>query len=112
MPGILLLILISSPLLFQMVFGGKAIDARIKLKFGAVCLISLVLQIVFSILSFSIISDDFQKNLEENGSRCGMQLVGIVIISLLFTFLLVVAIAVQYLSRKSYKKSLEKVNGN
>jgi len=102
--GILLFILIFFPLFFQIVWGRKAIAASIKLKFWAICGISLMLQVLFSMIAFAILSDDFQQGLLQNGNRCGMALVGIIVISLFFTFLLLVAMLVQFFIKRSYER--------
>lgn len=105
MYGITPLILIILPLLFQIIAGRKAIGETISLKFGTVCLISFFSQIVLSVIAFYVSSYNFNKFLEQNPNsfRCGMGFLGLVMLSLLLTFILVIAIIVQYKIKKSYE---------
>jgi len=100
------LILIILPLLFQIIAGRKAIGETISLKFGTVCLISFFSQIVLSIIAFYVSSYNFNNFLEQNPNsfRCGMGFLGLVMLSLLLTFILVIVIIVQYKIKKSYEK--------
>lgn len=91
-------ILIIIPLLFQIIFGRKAIGGDIKLSFGTICLLSFLGQILFTILAFNIIV----YYLEKNNNACGMPLVGLVMFSLLFTLILLIIVFIQYRIKKSY----------
>ncbi|MFH6994031.1 hypothetical protein [Flavobacterium sp. FlaQc-48] len=106
MYGITPLILIIIPLLFQIIIGRKAIGETISLKFGMVCLISLIAQIVLSILSFYIVSYNFNKYFEQNpdSSRCGIPLLGFIMLSFLFIVILIIVIIIQYFIKRSYEK--------
>lgn len=90
--------LIILPLLFQIIFGRKAIGGDIKLSFGTICLISFLGQILFTILAFNIIA----YYLEKNNTACGMSLVGLLMFSLLFTLILLITVFIQYRIKKSY----------
>ena len=103
MYGITPLILIVLPLLFQIIFGRKAIGGDIKLKFGEICVISFLFQISLTIISFSIASYNFEKNLEGHGYRCGMGLLGIIVLSFFFTIFLITTMLIQYYIKKSYE---------
>ena len=92
------LILIILPLLFQIIFGRKAIGKDIKLSFGSVCLISFLGQIIFTIVLFNIII----YYLENNNNSCGMPLVGLINVSLFLTLILFITIFIQYRIKKSY----------
>jgi hypothetical protein len=94
------LILILIPLVFQIVFGRKAIGEDIKLGFGTICLLSFLGQILLSIVAFFIMTNSLQKN----ANFCGLPLVGLVVVSLFFTFILIVTILIQYSIKKSYEK--------
>lgn len=104
--GISPLILIILPLVFQIIFGRKAIAESITLEFGTVCLISFISQIVLSIIAFYLASYNFNQYLEQNpnSSRCGMGFVGLIMSSLLLTFILIVVIIIQYFVKKSYEE--------
>jgi hypothetical protein len=92
------LILIIIPLLFQIIFGRKAIGGDIKLSFGTICFISFLSQILFTIFAFNIIV----YYLEKNHNACGMALVGLIMFSLLFTLILFITMLIQERIRKSY----------
>ena len=92
------IILIILPLLFQIIFGRKAIGGDIKWSFGTICLLSFLGQILFTILAFYIIAYYLQKN----NNACGMPLVGLVMFSLLFTVILLITIFIQYRIKKYY----------
>lgn len=104
MLGILSLILVILPLIFQIVFGRKAIGESIKLKFGRVCIISLILQLIFALISFKIILYNLNKRIESHEFACGMPLVGLFVITLFFSFFLIITIIIQYFIKKSYEK--------
>ncbi len=100
------LILIILPLIFQLIFGRKAIAESISLKFRTVCLISFISQIVLSIMAFYVASYNFNQYLEQNPNsfRCGMGFLGLIVLSLLLTFILVVVVIIQYFIKRSYEK--------
>ena len=93
------IILIILPLLFQIIFGRKAIGGDIKLSFGSVCLISFLGQILLTISAFKLIV----YYLEKNNNACGMPLVGLVMLSLLFSVILFITMLIQDRIRKSYE---------
>jgi len=95
---ILVFILIILPLFFQIIYGRKAIGEDIKLKFGEVCLISLLGQILLSVIAFFLMGYILKKN----GNQCGTPLAGIIILSQFFTFILIVTMIIQYFIKKSY----------
>jgi len=93
------IILIILPLLFQIIFGRKAIGGDIKLSFGAVCVISFFSQILLTFFAFKLIV----YYLEKNNNACGMPLVGLVMLALLFSVILFITILVQDRIKKSYE---------
>jgi NADH:ubiquinone oxidoreductase subunit 6 (subunit J) len=100
------LILIILPLLFQIIAGRKAIGETISLKFGTVCLISLIAQIIVPVLSFYIATYNANKYTEQNPNslKCGMEFVGLFMLAFLFSFILIVTIIIQYCIKRSYEK--------
>ena len=92
------LFLIILPLLFQLIFGRKAIGGDIKLSFGTVCFISFLGQIVLTISAFKLIV----YYLEKNNNACGVPLVGLTILSLFFSVILFITMLVQDRIQKSY----------
>lgn len=105
MYGISPLILIFLPLFFQLIYGRKAIGETIPFKFRTVVLISILLQIILSIISFNIAAYNFTKSLHGEPYRCGMGLIGIYFFDLLSVIILVVIIIVQYFVKRSYEKN-------
>ena len=94
------LILILLPFFFQLIYGRKAIGEDIKLSFGMICLISFCSQIVFTVAPFFLMI----HKLQQNNNTCGLPLVGLIMLSLFFTFILIVSIIIQYRIKKSYEK--------
>lgn len=94
------IILIIIPLLFQIIFGRKAIGGDIKLSFGTICLISFLGQILFTIFAFKLII----YYLEKNDNDCGIALVGLIMLSLFFTLILIITIFIQFRIKKSYEE--------
>ncbi|WP_343697649.1 hypothetical protein [Flavobacterium sp.] len=104
MYGISPFILIILPLLFQLVYGRKSIGESISLKFGTVSLISFILQVVLSITACCIASYNFTESLEGRPYRCGMGILGIIVLAFLLTIILLIVIIVQYFIKRSYEK--------
>jgi hypothetical protein len=105
MYGITPLILIVLQLFFQIIFGRKAIGEDIKWNFGSIVTLSIISQIILSVISFYVASYNFEKSLDGREYRCGMGLLGIVAISLLFTVFLLITILIQYFIKKYYDKN-------
>jgi uncharacterized protein with PQ loop repeat len=100
--GISPFILIILPLIFQIIFGRKKVTKNIKLSFPIVCFISILLQIIFSYLSFKTFAYNFKMNF--NGKvHCGMPLLGMAFIEVFFLGGLLAIILIQYLARKTHK---------
>ena len=97
-------ILIILPLLFQLIYGRKAIGETISLQFGMVCLISFILQIILSIVSFYIASYNFAESMKETPYRCGMGLLGIITLEFLLIIILIVIMIIQHFIKRSYEK--------
>lgn len=102
--GITPLILIILPLFFQLIYGRKAIGETVPLKFATVSFISLILQIVLSIVAYFVASYNFTESLEGRPYRCGMGMLGIIAFSLLFSLILLIVIIAQYFIKRSYEK--------
>jgi uncharacterized membrane protein len=104
--GITSLILIILPIFFQIIFGRKAIAESITLEFGTISMISIILQIALTIIAFSIALTNFEAPLNDHGHayRCGMDLVGIFMLSFFFSIILVIIIIAQYYIKKSYEE--------
>ena len=109
MYGILLILLLTLPLLFQIIFGRKAIYENTELTLSKVCLISFCSQILFYYFAFKLL--DYKLRTESDGQfHCGMPFVGLVMAEFFFTIVLIIIIAVQLLIRKSYNRNVENNN--
>jgi hypothetical protein len=102
MLGILSLILIFSPLLFQFIYGTKAIFKTTSLTFEMISLLSLISQIVFSIGIFRVSYYNFSNYYDEhpNKTRCLTPIAGLTFVLVFFTITLLITIAIQYLIKK------------
>lgn len=105
MYGITPLILITLPFLFQLIYGQKAIGETIQLKFRTVVLISILLQIVLSIISFNLAIYNFTESVQGRLPSCGMWMIGIYFVNLLSIIILLLIIIVQYFIKRSYEKN-------
>lgn len=105
MYGVTPIILIILPLIFQIIYGRKAIGEDIKWPFGTVCIISFLSQIILSFVSFSIAVYNFNKTFKENEFRCGTGLVAFAFLIFIFTIFLLITMIVQYFIKRSYKKN-------
>lgn len=104
MYGISPFILIVLPLIFQIIYGRKAIGETIKLSFREVCLISLLSQIICFFLANEIASYNFNIWLNGAQYRCGMGLLGIIALEFFFTIFLLIAILIQFFIWRSYNR--------
>jgi len=105
MYGILLLLLLILPLLFQVIYGRKAILESIKLNLSKVSLISFFSQILFSFFALNLL--DYKIRSESDGQfHCGMPFVGLIIMELFFTALLIIAMLIQFSIRKSCNSNI------
>lgn len=98
MLAILSLILMLFPLLFQFIYGTKAIRKTTSMTFEKVSSISFILQILFSSAIFGVAYYNFSKYFDEHPykARCLTPIAGLVFLLLFLTILLLVTIAVQY----------------
>ncbi|AWK02859.1 hypothetical protein HYN56_00970 [Flavobacterium crocinum] len=91
-------------MIFQIIFGRKAIGESIKLTFFKVCLITFFSQFIFFIIAFNILSNKLRA--ESNGQiRCGMPFVGLIGLEILIAIIILVIVLVQYLIKRSYNRN-------
>lgn len=101
------LLLLFMPLLFQIIFGIKKVSERTKLGLAKVSIISFLLQAFFFYVSYKMLVDKLRA--ESNGQiHCGMPLVGLIGLEIIFIFLLIIVMIIQFLIRKSNRNSIEK----
>ena len=98
MLGILSLILMLFPLLFQFIYGTKAIRKTTSITFRKVSWTSFILQILFSIAIFGVAYYNFTKYFDEhpNKARCLTPIAGLIFLLVFLIILLFVTIAAQY----------------
>lgn len=105
MLAILPLILMLLPLLFQFIYGTKAIRKTTSMTFGKVSLTSFILQILFSSAIFGVAYYNFSKYFDEHPdkARCLTPIAGLIFLLLFMTIMLFVTIAVQYFIKAGKK---------
>ncbi|QOG01540.1 hypothetical protein [Flavobacterium sp. MDT1-60] len=105
MLGILSLILMILPLLFQFIYGAKAIFKTTSMTFGKVSLTSFILQIIFSTAIFGVTYYNFSKYFDEHPdkTRCLTPIAGLIFLLPFLTIVLLVTIAVQYFIKQGKK---------
>ena len=103
MYGIIPFLLLLLPLIFQILFGIKSIADKVKLNFSKVCLISIASQFICSYFAYKIVLDNLRA--DSNGQlRCGMPLLGILMLELFLIIILLVIILIQFLIKRYYKR--------
>lgn len=102
MLGIVSLILIFSPFLFQLLYGTKAIFKTTSLAFNKISLISITFQIVFSLLIFGVSYYNFSKYFDEHPdkTRCLTPIAGLIFVLVFFSIALLITIAIQYIVKE------------
>lgn len=104
MYGINPFLLLVLPLIFQIIFGRNFRYETIKLSFFKVSVISFLSQILLSYLAFQILSHNLRIN--SNGQiRCGMPLLGLILLEFIFILILVITIVIQYFIKRYYNRN-------
>ncbi|KFF05083.1 hypothetical protein B0A68_08285 [Flavobacterium reichenbachii] len=105
---IIFILLFTLPLIFQILFGWKSINDRIKLSFTTVCSISLFSQFIFSFTALKLLS--YKMRSGANGEiHCGMPLLGLIFFEIFIAIIILLIILIQYLIRRHYnRKKLNK----
>src|SRR3954465_8035561 len=106
MIGITPLILIILPLLFQLILGTISLFRPALFRFKTISVTNIILQILFVISAFTIASNNFSRYFDQHpdSPRCGMPLLGLMIVSLLLTITVIVVILIQFLIKRWYHK--------
>lgn len=91
-------ILITLPLLFQLLFGIKAIRDKFSITLTNLSFISLVSQLVLSIVSYKVASYNFDQYFEQhpNTTKCGMGFLGLIGFTVFLSIVLIIVIIIQY----------------
>lgn len=97
------LLLLALPIIFQIIFGRKAIGESIKLTYFKVCLISFLSQFIIFFIAFKLLSNKLQS--ESNGQiHCGMPFVGLITLEILIAIIIFIIILIQYLIKRNYDR--------
>ena len=87
------------PLMFQIIFGRKAIAGSTNFSFLQITLLSIAAQFISLVINFMIMAN----NLESKGITCGLPLAGVIMITMFFSILLLIAIIIQYHIKKYFE---------
>ena len=87
------------PLMFQIIFGRKAIAGSTNFSFLQITLLSIAAQFISLVINFMIMAN----NLESKGITCGLPLAGVFMITMFFSILLLIAIIIQYHIKKYFE---------
>ncbi len=111
MLGIVSLILLLLPIIFQFIYGTRAIYKTIEMSFAKVSFISVFSQILFSIATFSVAKYNFSKYFDEhpNQTRCGTPLAAL-LFSLIFLIIVLILLIVFQFLIKIWKERRNKSN--
>ncbi len=99
---LIMIILLVLPLLFQLIFGIKAMNRSISLSFWKVSLISLLGQVLSTVGNLTLMSELIRLN----NSRDGLPWIGVLAVEVFVGFLLVLTILIQRYIQYRRNKSL------
>lgn len=103
MNQILFLLLLGLPILFQIIFGRKAIAESIKVSFFQVSIISFLSQFIVFFIAYKLLSNKLRS--ESNGQiHCGMPFLGLIFFEILITIIIFIIILIQYLIKRHYDR--------
>ncbi|MFC0777641.1 hypothetical protein [Flavobacterium sp. HJSW_4] len=100
MLSLLPLILITLPILSQIILGFYSIYKTAFLKFSNISWINFILQVIFSFAAFNIADYHLRKQFEPYPVRCGTSLAGTAAACILFLLILILIISIQYLIKR------------
>ncbi|RVT77562.1 hypothetical protein EOD40_07095 [Flavobacterium sufflavum] len=103
-----LFFLLLSPLLFQLIFGIKAIKDSISLSFLEVILISSLGHVAFAIINLELMGE----SLKHATHKCGMAWLAVLMMEYLVGFVLLIVILIQLYIQYRKNKSNEEGNAN
>lgn len=100
MLDLLILIFLVLPLIFQLVFGYKAIIKSTRLNLWEVCLCSFSGQIVSIFINYYLMIE----SIRESQIKCGLPIFGMVIIGIFFGLLTCIVMIIQAFINYDYNK--------
>lgn len=99
-----LFLLLLSPLLFQLIFGTKAIKYSISLSFWQVSLISLIGHVAFAIINLELMGESLKQATHRNG----LAWVFLLIMECIFgAILLIVTLIQRYIEYRKNKSVIK-----
>lgn len=99
--GIFLLIVFFLPVIFQLVFGLKALRGKVKMKFWVICGISIIVQILattFFLLSMS-------HSMKERGINDGLGQFGVYYLGIILVIIIIIITLSQLMIYRITKKN-------
>ena len=93
------------PAIFQLKYGNKSINNYTKMRFGIVCLISIIAQILITLFGIIVIADSLKT--PEREFVCGMPIVGYIMISFFIFLIMIIIMGVQLYIKVSHKNKLD-----
>jgi len=97
-------LLLFSPLLFQFIFGNKAIEDNTSLSFLEVSLISSVVHVAFAIINLELMGESLKHATHRNGLAWVFLLIMECIVGFILLIVIIVQRYIQYRKNKSKKK--------
>lgn len=93
------------PVIFQLVYGIKAIHNRTPLKFKFVCFISIAIQIMLTILGILVMSNGLKK---VGGTYVnGLPVIGFIIVNIFLILVMLVIMGIQFYIKVAHKNKLD-----
>lgn len=105
---LLSLLLLFIPTIFQYIIGNKSIYKSINISLVGICVISLILQFVITIMSFLL--SIYAMTHREGGNGCATGAVGIFFFSFVITVFMILVMLLQFSRRKRHNKELMNKN--
>lgn len=96
------------PIIFQLIYGIKAIHGKIRMKFYQVCIIGLIGQIASAFINGLIMF----KVIERSESKDALPMVGVYSLGIAFLTIMIVIVVLQTIIFYRKKKSLSPTNSN
>ena len=102
--GIVAILILLLPAIFQLIYGNKAIYNHTKPKFKLVCVISIMSQIVIAYLGS--IAMDKQLQTPNMSGYCGMPIFAYVALNLLLLLIILIIMGIQLYIKVARKNKL------
>jgi hypothetical protein len=97
---LLSILILFIPSVFQIIIGNKSLGKSIPINYFIVCVISLIMQLIITVLSFCLAI----KSIIGSGNKCATGAVSIFLFSFLITLLMLFIMVVQFVKSKLREK--------